>query len=106
MAMLSVFTVSSFVHEYILAFGFGFFYPVMLFLFQGIGVIVMFITNKNKKRIGNIFVWFSVVLGNGLLMALYNQEFHARRNCEVGTDLVDYFIPVSWSCNGIIPKNV
>lgn len=35
--MLSVFVVSAVVHEYALTLGFGFFYPVMFFLFAIIG---------------------------------------------------------------------
>ena len=42
--MLVVFCISSVVHEYILAFAFRFFYPVLLFMFGGIG-------GKNKKQI-------------------------------------------------------
>lgn len=102
LSMLAVFTVSSFVHEYIIAFAFRFFYPVMLVLFQGMGVVVMFITNKEKKSIGNIFMWFSLILGNSLMLCLYNMEYNARRNCPVGDSVIDYFIPVSWHCNGII----
>lgn len=102
LSMLAVFTVSSFVHEYIIAFAFRFFYPVMLVLFQGMGVIVMFFTNKEKKSIGNILMWFSLILGNSLMLCLYNMEYNARRNCEVGDSVIDYFIPVSWHCNGII----
>uniref|UniRef100_A0A336LXT3 O-acyltransferase n=1 Tax=Culicoides sonorensis TaxID=179676 RepID=A0A336LXT3_CULSO len=102
LSMLAVFTVSSFVHEYIIAFAFRFFYPVMLVLFQGMGVIVMFFTNKEKKSIGNIFMWFSLILGNSLMLCLYNMEYNARRNCQVGDSVIDYFIPISWHCNGII----
>lgn len=100
-AMLCVFTVSSFVHEYIISFTFGFFYPIMLALFQGCGVIVMFVTKGNKHSIGNIFMWWAIILGNALMLALYNMEFMARRNCPVGDSVIDYFIPISWSCNGI-----
>lgn len=101
-SMLAVFTVSSFVHEYIIAFAFRFFYPVMLVMFQGIGVFVMFITNKEKNSIGNIFMWFSLITGNSLMLCLYNMEYNARRNCEVGNSVIDYFIPVSWHCNGFV----
>lgn len=100
-AMLMVFTISSFVHEYIIAFTFGFFYPIMLVLFEGCGVIVMFFTNKRRRSIGNIFMWFSITVGNALMLALYNMEYHARKNCAVGDSISDYFVPVSWSCNGI-----
>ena len=35
--MMAVFVISAFVHEYVLSFAFGFFYPVLMFLFGGVG---------------------------------------------------------------------
>ncbi|KAA0203849.1 hypothetical protein HAZT_HAZT000713 [Hyalella azteca] len=77
--MLSVFLISSVVHEYILAFAFRFFYPVLLLMFGGFGVVLMFI--KTRARQFNVFLWLSLILGTGILMCLYSIEWYARRNC-------------------------
>lgn len=96
-----VFTISATVHEFILSFAFGFFYPIMFLMFEGAGVFFMFVTKKEHKAVGNIIMWLSLCLGNGIMFSLYNIEYFARQNCVVGNSVLDFFIPVSWSCHGI-----
>lgn len=102
LSQLLVFSLSAIFHEYILGFTFKFCYPILFVLFQGAGVLLIFVTKKEHKAFGNIFMWLSLAMGMGLLLSLYHMEYYARKNCEFDrTDLVNYFIPISWSCNGL-----
>ncbi|XP_062557543.1 sterol O-acyltransferase 1-like [Armigeres subalbatus] len=102
LATILVFTVSAVFHEVIMAFSFRFFYPVMFVGYEFMGLSMLFLTRNINKAAGSILVWFLLSVGNGIQMSLYNMEYYARKNCPKSSDsLVDYFIPVSWSCNGI-----
>lgn len=95
LATYAVFFVSSIFHEYILAFTFRFFYPVMLIMFGGLGFVLMF----NKRSTGNIFMWTSLCMGNGIIISLYAMEYYARKNCLPYDDpYLDLILPRSWSC--------
>lgn len=102
LSQLLVFSLSAVVHEYILAFTFRFFYPVLFILFQGAGVMLIFVTKKEHKAFGNIFMWLSLAMGMGILLSVFHMEYYARKNCEFDeNDIMNYFIPISWSCNGL-----
>uniref|UniRef100_A0A182JE51 O-acyltransferase n=1 Tax=Anopheles atroparvus TaxID=41427 RepID=A0A182JE51_ANOAO len=102
LATVAVFTVSSVFHELILAFCFRFFYPVMFVQFEFMGLLLMVVTRRLSKDVGNVLLWLMLSIGNGLHLSLYNMEYYARRNCpDIGDSIVDYLVPVSWSCNGI-----
>ncbi|XP_003398853.1 sterol O-acyltransferase 1 [Bombus terrestris] len=91
----AVFAISAIIHEYILSFTTHFFYPVMLILFGVIGLTVVFVL----KTAGNVFLWFSLSVGNGVMVSLYCMEYFARINCPpVRDDFWDVFIPRSWAC--------
>ncbi|XP_071534676.1 sterol O-acyltransferase 1 [Panulirus ornatus] len=95
--MLVVFFISSVVHEYILAFAFRFFYPVLLIMFGGFGVAFMFVNSKARQF--NIFLWVTLIFGTGILMCLYSMEWYARINCPpVYEGLLDYLLPRSLVC--------
>lgn len=99
-ATLAVFTLSAVFHEFILAVAFRFFYPVLLTMFLGVGMMLSCVRLKRTSTAGNIFVWFSIALGNGLCVSLYCMEYFARENCEVAEDeWTEYWVPVSWRCN-------
>lgn len=103
LATLTVFLVSASFHEYILAFAFRFFYPVMMLLFGGFGLLLVFIMKKHSKIDGNIFIWFSLFMGNGIIFTLYLMEYHARLNCPPYDDqLFDLLLPRSWICHNIL----
>lgn len=90
-----VFLLSAFFHEYILAFSFRFFFPVMFIMFGIVGFSLIFIA----KKTGNIFLWFSLCLGSGIMTSLYGIEFYARQNCAPhSNEFVDFILPRSWSC--------
>ncbi|KAL3058364.1 hypothetical protein OYC64_010519 [Pagothenia borchgrevinki] len=81
-AMLSVFIVSAVVHEYALAMGFGFFYPVMFFLFAIFGVVFNFAMNdKRQSPVFNVVMWACLFLGQGVQVCLYSQEWYAQIHC-------------------------
>ncbi|XP_058061643.1 sterol O-acyltransferase 1 [Anopheles bellator] len=102
LATVAVFTLSAVFHEVILAFSFRFFYPVMFVQFEFMGLLLMFVTRGMGKDVGNVLLWLMLSIGNGLHLSLYNMEYYARRNCpDIGNSVVDYLVPVSWSCNGI-----
>jgi len=63
-----------------MALSFNFFFPVLLFLFGGIGLALVFI-KKSHNVVGNVFVWMSLIAGTGILTAAYTMEFFARINC-------------------------
>uniref|UniRef100_A0A4W6EE00 O-acyltransferase n=1 Tax=Lates calcarifer TaxID=8187 RepID=A0A4W6EE00_LATCA len=81
-AMLSVFIVSAVVHEYALAMGFGFFYPVMFCLFAVFGVVFNFTMNdKRQSPVFNVIMWACLFLGQGVQVCLYCQEWYAQIHC-------------------------
>ncbi|RLU20363.1 hypothetical protein DMN91_006971 [Ooceraea biroi] len=96
LATFAVFFVSAVFHEYIIAFTFHFFYPVMFVLFGGFGFAFIFV---GKIVRSNTFMWLSFCLGNGIMMSLYSIECYARANCLPHPDYyVDLFLPRSWNC--------
>lgn len=100
---LLVFVISAIFHEVILSFSFGFFYPVLLVMFGFFGVLLVFLTKHATPAVGNIFMWWTLAVGNGVLWSLYSMEYFARRNCPtpVHPDIWDLFVPRSWSCHQI-----
>ncbi|XP_011695298.1 PREDICTED: sterol O-acyltransferase 1-like [Wasmannia auropunctata] len=96
LAAAAVFVVSAIAHEYIIAFGVGFFYPVLFVLFGIIGFPMFFV---RKIINNNIFIWLSLTVGQGILFNLYSMECYARQNCPSHSNYyLDLFIPRSWSC--------
>lgn len=97
---LVVFAVSALVHEYHVAFMFRFLFPVLLVLFGFIGVALVFVSARKSSRYGNVFMWFALVVGTGLLMTLYSMEYFARINCpRVSDSFLDYLIPRCLMCD-------
>ncbi|XP_011063447.1 PREDICTED: sterol O-acyltransferase 1-like [Acromyrmex echinatior] len=89
----AVFFISAIFHEYILAFGFGFFYPMLFIFFTAIGFPMFFI------KLNSVVMWYSWSFGNGILFNLYAIEFYARCNCPPHPNYyLDLFIPRSWNC--------
>jgi len=96
LATFAVFFVSAIFHEYIIAFMFHFFYPVMFILFGGFGFAFIFL---GKIATSNMFMWLSFCLGNGVMFSLYSMEYYARVNCLPHPNYyLDFFLPRSWNC--------
>ncbi|XP_060051274.1 sterol O-acyltransferase 2 isoform X2 [Erinaceus europaeus] len=100
-AMLAVFLISSVVHEYIFCFMLGFFYPVMLVLFLGVGGLLNFMMNdRYTGPAGNVLMWTLLFLGQGIQVSLYSQEWYARHHCPLPqTTFWGLVTPQSWSCH-------
>ncbi|XP_030373494.1 sterol O-acyltransferase 1 [Scaptodrosophila lebanonensis] len=98
-ASLTVFMISAMVHEQVLGFALRMFFPVMFVLFGVVGVTLVFLMRRAPKILGNIFLWFSLISGNGMLISLYAMEYYARQNCELKIEgWTDYVIPAAWRC--------
>ncbi|XP_058486611.1 sterol O-acyltransferase 2 [Solea solea] len=99
--MLSVFIVSAVVHEYALALGLGFFYPVMFCLFAVFGVVFNFTMNdKRQSPVFNVIMWACLFLGQGVQVCLYCQEWYAQIHCPRKENTFwELVIPRSWSCS-------
>ncbi|XP_072540869.1 sterol O-acyltransferase 2 [Salminus brasiliensis] len=100
-ATISVFAISAFVHEYAFTMGFGFFYPVMFFLFAIIGGVFNFTLNdKRKGPAWNIIMWTCLFIGQGVQVCLYCLEWYAQVHCpRTGTGFWELVTPRSWTCN-------
>ncbi|XP_071439772.1 sterol O-acyltransferase 1 [Hetaerina americana] len=96
---LMVFGVSALFHEYIITFCLRSFYPVLLIVFGGFGVMLVFLT-KYEGAGGNIFMWLTICSGNGIVLSLYFMEWFARKHCPPHPDPQwDFYLPRSWSCS-------
>ncbi|XP_053597938.1 sterol O-acyltransferase 1 isoform X1 [Microplitis demolitor] len=106
-ATFFVFFTSAIVHEYLLGCAFRFFYPMMFVFFGIFGFLLVFITKKESNSLGNIFIWFSLITGSGMLVSFYTMEYFARINCPTLEDnLSDAILPRSWYCyEGISGNN-
>ncbi|XP_043268457.1 sterol O-acyltransferase 1 [Venturia canescens] len=93
----TVFFVSALFHEYIIGVAFHLFLPMMLVQFGIIGFLLVFL--RLGKSWGNIFLWFSLCTGSGLMISFYSIEYFARVNCPKRLDgLTDLFLPRSYTC--------
>eukprot|EP00048_Salpingoeca_helianthica_P022771 m.20276 g.20276 ORF g.20276 m.20276 type:complete len:565 (-) comp7784_c0_seq1:74-1768(-) len=82
-SMLTVFTFSAIMHEYVIMLGLDFIYPVLLIMFGGFGVFFIYFTKNQSSWPWNVFMWLMLFFGTGLLMCLYSHEWYARKNmCE------------------------
>uniref|UniRef100_A0AAY4EU98 O-acyltransferase n=1 Tax=Denticeps clupeoides TaxID=299321 RepID=A0AAY4EU98_9TELE len=95
-AMLWVFGLSAVAHEYAMTMCFGFFYPVMFCLFAVFGMVFNFALNdKRQSHVWNIIMWTCLMLGQGMQVCLYCQEWYAQIHCTSFWELVT---PRSWTC--------
>lgn len=82
-ATLVTFGSSALIHEIILTFALGFFYPICFILFTGPGVL--FIRSGKelfKKSWFNIVFWFLMYIGTSLMITLYLIEFYSRERIQ------------------------
>lgn len=103
MARLAVFCISAVVHEFILGFTLRFFYPALYVFFGVIGLLLSFVaaSQERSSAVGNVGLWLSLFLGDGILIGVYAMEYYARQNCaQIIDSSWDLFVPRSWSCVG------
>ncbi|KAH8374560.1 hypothetical protein KR200_001137 [Drosophila serrata] len=98
-ASLAVFMISAVVHEQVLGLALQMFFPVMFFFFGIVGVSLVFLMRSAPKILGNVFLWFSLISGNGILISLYAMEHYAKKNCNLSHDSwTDSLVPAVWRC--------
>ncbi|OMJ80657.1 hypothetical protein SteCoe_19034 [Stentor coeruleus] len=95
----AVFIISALMHELILAVSMQFFYPILLVMFGGPGVIYTFFSRRDSRFL-NVFVWSMFFVGNGLLVVFYSWEHFARKSMDLTPKYgwKTFFIPHSWGC--------
>ncbi|EFA09716.1 sterol O-acyltransferase 1 [Tribolium castaneum] len=81
-AKFAVFLISAIVHEWILTFMFGFFFPLLFVEFLVFGSIFNFL-GAPKTPLFNILFWYSLCLGVATLVTMYGIEFYARINAPL-----------------------
>jgi len=86
-AMWITFIISAVVHEYVIAVSLGFYKPVMFVLFIVPGVLFIYLTKLMRgSRMWNIFMWAMLIIGHGVLVALYSRgwyfHYHGNANIE------------------------
>ena len=54
-------------------------------------VVLSFVPNTGSKQKGNLFFWWSLITGNGLIHAFYMLEYFARANGCPPAEVRDYF---------------
>jgi sterol O-acyltransferase len=93
----AVFMISALVHELVLAISMRFFYPILLIMFGGPGVVYTFFSRKEVRAL-NVFVWSMFFVGNGLLVVFYSWEHFARKSMDLSSRYgwKSFFIPHSW----------
>ncbi|XP_049948221.1 sterol O-acyltransferase 2-like [Schistocerca serialis cubense] len=96
--LLAVFLLSAAVHEYIVTYTFGFFYPTLFVAFGICSVGLVFVTH-DQLRGGNVMLWLQLMVGTGLLVSAHLMEWEARQRCPPAVDSSwDFYIPRSWFC--------
>jgi len=101
MAQLMVFFLSAAVHEYWFGVAFRIFYPVMFALYFICGGTFFFVSRLIKMdQAWNVMMWFNLMIGNGMFVALYSMEWYARQRCgpSFESELWDVLVPRSWMC--------
>lgn len=99
-AMMMVYLISALLHEYVLIFALQIFFPVMFVMFFGLATLFIYLTRHVSQKVGNMFLWFTILYGNALMITLYCMEFYTSRNCpkESYDSWSDILVPHLWSC--------
>ncbi|KAL4511871.1 hypothetical protein ABPG72_012716 [Tetrahymena utriculariae] len=80
--MFITFAVSALIHEVILSFVIGYFYPILLIVFTGPGIILIQNTRRYASKNFNIAFWLLMYIGTSLIITLYLTEQWARSNVD------------------------
>ncbi|XP_030751346.1 sterol O-acyltransferase 1 isoform X2 [Sitophilus oryzae] len=102
-AKVLVFFISAVVHEWVLTYMFGFFFPALFLVFLFTGSCLTFLRTPNHSFV-NIMFWYIMALGSGWLVSLYSMEFYVRQNVPTAENstLKDFIVPRLFTCNCII----
>lgn len=91
-AAILTFLISAVFHEYIITLALGFYYPVLFISFAGFGMFFFFVSlyfRRGAEIYGNIFLFFSIILGWSVQIVLYAVEHYSRNNCPQSKVSVD-----------------
>ncbi|KAJ8669968.1 hypothetical protein QAD02_001227 [Eretmocerus hayati] len=96
-----VFFISALMHDYVFAFTFRMFNFMMFFFFMGNALSISM--NYTTEDSSNVVMSLGLILGNGIVLAFYTLEHHARLYCPLANDsnFRDNFMPRSWICVNI-----
>lgn len=99
-AQLGVFFLSAAFHEYWFGIAFRVFYPVMFMLYFVFGGIFFSVSKLiRNKSVWNTVLWFNLLIGTGMFIAFYGQEWYARKRCAPYSNaFVDIVMPRHWMC--------
>jgi sterol O-acyltransferase len=99
MPKLMTFLISAVIHELIITYALGFFYPILFILFTGPGIILIQNTKNLKSISVNLAFWLEMYIGGSLLFTTYLIESFARKRIS------DEFIYSEWGNVGyFIPR--
>ena len=74
---LITFIISAIIHELIIYYAIGFFYPILFILFAGPGILFMQIPSIRRNSVNLIF-WLEMYIGTSMMFAFYLVEVYAR----------------------------
>ncbi|CAJ0583601.1 unnamed protein product, partial [Mesorhabditis spiculigera] len=100
-AQTCVFFLSSVFHEYWFGVAFRCFYPVMFMLYFVFGGVFFFVSRTiTNRHVWNTALWFNLLIGTGMFVAFYGQEWYARRgHCAPrNSAFIDALFPRHWTC--------
>uniref|UniRef100_A0A0N5AZ98 O-acyltransferase n=1 Tax=Syphacia muris TaxID=451379 RepID=A0A0N5AZ98_9BILA len=102
LSQMMVFFLSSAFHEYWFGVALRMFYPVMFTLYFVFGGIFFAISRFVRSGyLWNTLMWGNLLIGTGMFVAFYTQEWYSRHRCPSSFDstVLDFFIPRHWMCN-------
>lgn len=98
---IATFIISAVIHEIIVCFAIGFFYPILFILFTGPGIILI----QNQKRMKSIAVnflfWLEMYIGSALLFSCYLVESFARET--ISDEIIEKDFP---NISFLIPRTL
>ncbi|RZC42580.1 sterol O-acyltransferase 1, partial [Asbolus verrucosus] len=102
LAKFAVFGISAVVHEWIVTYMLGFFFPLLFIEFLFLGSLFNFLGGAPKTAVFNILFWYALSFGAGSLATMYAFEFYARMNAPIeNPTLKDILIPRFLTCECI-----
>ncbi|XP_025271415.1 sterol O-acyltransferase 1-like [Camponotus floridanus] len=95
LATFTAFFVSGICHEYVVAFSFRFFYPVMFIIFGGVNYVLV----QSNLSMHNILVWMILCFCNSIIISTCAMGYYTSYNClSYSNYYADLLLPQSWSC--------
>jgi len=77
-AQLLTFIISAIIHEWIIYYAIGFFYPILFMMFAGPGILFIQIASLRKTSV-NLLFWLEMYIGSSIMFTLYLVECFARQ---------------------------